>query len=172
MDTYLIYATVVGSVFAFFLIRHAHKLIMAFLWSRQVFVFLYRHLYPVLVKRNRVLPAITRLHVLLQAFYWAGTIVCNTVGISGLADGSSRAGALALVILVPLLFSDRLSFAADILSLSHRTYLQIHKAMGVMAVLQLTAHIVLESISGNFVLSRAKDTYGLVVSSQTPSSRA
>lgn len=165
MNIYLIFAVVVGSFFGLFVIRHAHQLMIKFLWSRHVFVFLYRHLYPVLIKRNRVLPAFTRLHILLQAIYWAGSIVCNTVGISGVAEGSTRAGMLALVNLVPLLFSDRLSFAADILSISNRTYLQIHKAMGVMAVLQLTAHIVLDSISGNLVLSRAKDTYGLVVSS-------
>lgn len=163
MDVSLVYAVVVGGVFALFLARHAHRLILALLWSWKIPKFLYRYLYPVLTRRNRVLPPLTRINVLLQAIYWAGTGVCNTVGISGLAEGSSRAGALALVNLVALVFSDRLAFAADILSLSHRTYLQIHKAMGVMAVVQLTAHIVLETISGSFVPSKTKDAYGLVV---------
>jgi hypothetical protein len=166
MDASLVYAVVVGGVFALFLLRHAHRLILALVCSRKVLAFLCRHVYPTLIRRNRVLPPITRLNFLLQAIYWAGTAVCNTIGISGLAEGSNRAGAIALVNLVPLLFSDRLSFAAGLLSLSHRTYLQIHKAVGIMAVLQFTAHIVLETIGGSVVLSNTRDIYGIVVSAQ------
>jgi hypothetical protein len=168
MDASLIYAIIVGGAFVLFLLRHVHKLLLALLWSRKLLRFFRRHIFPALIKRNRALPTITRLNVLLQTIYWAGTIVCNFVGISGISEGSSRAGMLALVSLVPLLFSDRLSFAADILSLSHRTYLQIHKAIGIMAVLQLTAHIALEAIIDSFVLSRPRDFYGLIVSDIDP----
>jgi len=82
-----------------------------------------------------MLPLITRLNILLYIIYWAGTIIYNTIGILGLTKGSARAGVLALVNLVPLLFSGCPSFAVYLLSLSRRTYLQIHKAIGIITVL-------------------------------------
>lgn len=163
MDVPLVYAIVVAGIFALFLLRHVHKLLVALIWSRRVCIFLHRHLYPALIRRNWALPQISRINVLLQLIYWAGTVVSNTIGVSGLAEGSSRAGVLAVVNLIPLLFSDRLSFAADLFSLSRRTYVQIHKAMGVMAVLQLTTHMVLEALGGRFVINKPKSIYGLLV---------
>lgn len=60
-----------------------------------------------------------------------------------MAQAGNRAGSLAALHLVPLLFTNRPSFAADLLGISLQTYLRLHSSIGVMALLQALVHTVI-----------------------------
>ena len=68
-------------------------------------------------KRHGFIGSLSRWRLLLTTVYWSETAVCNVVGVRTLAQAGTRASILSTIYLIPLLFSNRLSFAADILGL-------------------------------------------------------
>jgi hypothetical protein len=161
MDPSIIYAIIVSGLLFLFCLRGISNLAAAVLSSRQVITFLCTYLY------RRFFHRLSYLSAMIQFSFWAITIAFNFIGVSSLSEGGSRAGSLAIFSFIPLFMADRLGFTADIMDLPLRTVLQMHKSVGVMAILQTAAHITLKCLSGDFKLKDSKtkgNFYGLMVS--------
>jgi predicted ferric reductase len=149
-----------------------YELCTSFMKSAAVKKWLFAHLYPHLVKRGSMNPPVSWANIITQFLYWAGTAVFNTVGINNLQDGSNRAMSLTAFNFIPLLLSDRLAFAADLLDLSSRTVTQIHNSVGIMTVVQVTLHFILQTLSVGLHLSQTKELYSFLVSQNLPAAYA
>ena len=143
MDPVQIYGMTAGGIFLIFLLYCASSSICRWVQNRTLFLVFKYLVYPFLVKRNFLLSPITRWHALLIVIYLSGTAVCNVVGVTTLAQAGNRAGSLAAVHLIPLLFANRAGFAADLLGLSLQTYLRLHSSFGFMALFQSLTHIII-----------------------------
>lgn len=163
MDPFTIYALVIGGVFAALFILNTIRLSPILLRSRfakQIF----RHIvWPVLIPRTRLTPPITRGDAIVQSFYWGGTIVANVFRVQNLPQAASRAGSLTILHLVPLMAGSRLSFAADMIGLSLRTYQYLHNTLGVMLTAQLLSHIALLLKCGRVRILESRDRFGVIV---------
>jgi hypothetical protein len=159
----LVYAVIILVVMGFFLLRHALQLLQTLWGSDIVRSFMHVHIFPILVERTHFSPPISRLNILLQTLYYAVTLSFNLVGIHNSEEGSARAVDLAAAHLIPLLFGDRLSFAADLLGVSTRNYQQIHKSLGAMTVLQVFVHVMLELSNGSLKLHVTQGRLTLLV---------
>ena len=109
-----------------------------------------------------------RWRALLTLLYWLGTGACNIIGVRSLPEASNRAGTISIIHLIPLLFSDRLSFAADLLGLPLHSYLNLHGAMGFMTFVQGAIHILLFLLRNPLRTGNTVQFYGLLVRSFTP----
>ena len=172
MDTHTstIYVSIVGGLLSLFLLRHLSHIISALLRSRVVRLFLTKHLYSYLIRRSRFVSPITRLNTLLQSLYWAGSIACNTIGISNFADAAARAGSLSVFNSVPLFLGDRHSFTALVTGIPYPIFREIHKSLGLIVVAQTIAHVVLECRIRTFDIHDTKDRFGLIMGSSRASS--
>ena len=97
-------------------------------------------------RRRRLTPPVTRRALLIHAAYWAGTALCNAIGIKNLREASNRARDLMTLNTVPLILGDRLDLIADILAISQRTYKIIHESLGVMVFVQTCLHVTFKFI--------------------------
>ena len=135
------YAIAAGGVFAGILILR-FLLYVAQVVTTFASVFILRHVqYPYFLRRHRLLGPWTRSSVALQIFYWATTMFCTFFRVSDLADAGTRAGMLSLINTIPLYAGLHLSFVADLLGLSVRTYIRFHGAVGIMAGALALVHV-------------------------------
>jgi hypothetical protein len=162
LSSSLIYALTVLAILLLFVIRFLYESCASWLTSADVKNWLFAHLYPQLIKRGSLNPPVSWANIITQVVYWAGTAVFNTVGVTSLEDGSNRAISLTAFNFIPLLISNRIAFAADLLDLSSRTVSQIHKSMGFMTVIQAALHLILESFNEGFDLHQSKELYSFI----------
>ena len=163
MDPVQIYGLAAGGIFVTCLLYCASSYVYRWIQDRTLFLIFKYLIYPFLIKRSFLFSPLSRWHALLTVIYWSGTAVCNIVGVSTIAEAGNRAGSLAALHLIPLLFASRAGFAAELLGLSLQTYMRLHKSFGFMALLQSLIHIII------FLSSHALQTgdhlqfYGLLV---------
>jgi hypothetical protein len=98
-------------------------------------------LYPNPLPYIRIFRSITRLELIIQLIYWCGNSACNIIGVHSSKDARIRAGVLALINLLPLL-AIPLELPAQVLGLSRRCYIRIHRAIAIMTLAQSIAHII------------------------------
>ena len=140
------YAIAAGGVFAVILILR-FLLYVGQVVTTFASVFILRHVqYPYFLQRRRILGPWTRSSVALQVAYWATTIFCTFFQVSDLADAGKRAGTLSLINTIPLYAGLHLSFVADLLGVSVRTYIRFHGSVGVMAGALALLHVSLAVI--------------------------
>ena len=113
---------------------------------------LYRTLWPPISRwlvRHVVLPRLfhgrhifnpTRVELLCHLLHWVAVIVYNTCGVTDLSQAASRAAQIAVVHIVPLSISYRLSFVSRALGLSLNTVLKVHQSLAVVTTLQSALH--------------------------------
>jgi hypothetical protein len=166
MDFLLIYLIIICSIVALpLLLRISTALKKTF--QRHVFIALLKHfIYPLLYRRTRVLPPVTRFQFFVYICYATTTLLFNLWGVTTAVEASSRAGVISVANLIPLLFSGRRSLAADILGLNVQTVASAHTAMGLLVSIQATVHAVLATKLSNFRWENMLDFYGFLVSSK------
>lgn len=103
-----------------------------------------------------------------QLLYWGGTLVVNVFRVRSLPEAASRAGSIALLHLIPLMAGNRLSFVADMIGLSLRTFQYLHNTMGLMVSAQLICHVVLLFRIKGVKPLEMKDRYGIIVRNADP----
>ncbi|KAL4985850.1 hypothetical protein BDW68DRAFT_189307 [Aspergillus falconensis] len=126
---------------------------------RNVFSIIIRHLvYPHFLRRPRI-------WLLLQSTYWAGTIVCNFIKAHGAAEIAARAGNLAIINFIPLIFAGRLNLIADLLGIRIRSYTSIHGTFGIMTCMQTALHVILRIRENGWSPDDPIQFYGLLATS-------
>ena len=163
MDPVIIYGIIAGAISAILAIYRASSHISRWLQQRTLFYVFKYLIYPTFIRRRRFLGPFTRWRILCTLVHWIATAVCNVVGVRDLPQASSRAGSLATLHLVPLLFGNRLSFTADLLGLSLQTCVVLHKSIGIMAVIQASVHTILFFMRSTLTLQSSRHFWGLLV---------
>ena len=125
-----------------------------------------RHLVlPFLLRRRSLWGPMTRLQAFLYVLHFAGTIVCNIVGVPGLAGARSRAGLLAILHLLPLTVIPQLSLGSAFFHISLQTYHRLHTSFGIMAIFQSVLHVILAMQATPFDFGVGTQRQGFIVSS-------
>jgi hypothetical protein len=125
---------------------------------RKVIFYLLRHVVFPQVFRTR-----SRLWVLLQCIYWAGTLTCNFLVTHGLRSIAARSGNLAVINFVPLVLAGRLSLAADLLGLPIQSYIRMHGTFGTMVCVQTVMHVATSMRNRDWAPQSPVQFYGLLV---------
>jgi hypothetical protein len=141
MDPSQIYGIAIGSLFFLMLLYRSTVRILNSIYSRTLFFLLKHFIYPYLFRRHIFFGPVSRVHFILQVIYWCATAACNVIGVKTFTQASARAGTLSVINLVPLLFSGRLSHAADLFGISLRGFYGLHRSIGLMALTQGLIHI-------------------------------
>ncbi|OJD20605.1 hypothetical protein ACJ73_08062 [Blastomyces percursus] len=115
-----------------------------------------------LFRRRWFCGPITRSRAVLHALHLTSTFACNVVGVNTLREAGSRARSLALLHVTPLFFGQQFSLAADLLGVSLKAYGLLHKAFGIMAVLQSVLHVIISTWDKVFDLGDRALRYGFV----------
>lgn len=159
----IIYAIVGGSIFVILVARAIVVRSARLIRSSSVQTWLARHLQASVFQRLGWTTSLTRLDVLSQLLYWAGTAIYDLAGTSSTLDVSQRAGSATTFSLVSLMLGDRLDMIGSLLTLSRRTYRTIHATLGVTTVVQMALHVILRAISHQFGIESQNDRYALAV---------
>ncbi|EAA64355.1 hypothetical protein AN9023.2 [Aspergillus nidulans FGSC A4] len=140
MDILVIYAITAGSVLVSLVAFRLLRLLSQ--WKSPILVLLSRHIiYPHVVARHRFLGPWSRLSVLTHlAYATVNSILVFFLNFS-LENVSRRAGDLSLINMIFLLTSSHLSYSADLLGIPLRTYRQMHRASGWMAMALVVLHV-------------------------------
>jgi len=99
--------------------------------------------YSFIIHRHQFLGSWTRGYIISQLIYWGFIMSCTSIEARTLTQTSSRAGILAIIHLIPLLFEAHLSFAADLMSLSLHIYWQLHDSMRIMILILAIFHVII-----------------------------
>ena len=159
-----IYSFIVGGILALLFLYQASANIVSWVQRRTIFYIFKYLIYPVFFKRHLLLGPTSRWQTILMVLYWAGTAVCNVIGVKSLSEAGLRAGSISVFHLIPLLLSDRLPLAADFLGLSPQSFQRAHTSVGFMATTQGIIHVVVFLSHKSFQLQQSSHFYGLLVS--------
>jgi hypothetical protein len=103
--------------------------------------FLLRHLvYPNTVGWSARLGGLTRLELLLVSIYVVTNALCMGLGVKSIAEATRRSGVLSVINLLPLFAGSWLGLVADLLGVSLRTQLLVHRCIGALATVQGILH--------------------------------
>lgn len=135
MDPILIYGIAAGGVFTTCLLYCASSYISRWIQDRTLFYIFKYLVYPIIIRRTRLSSPIPRWHAILITVYWLGTAVCNLARVDTIMQAGNRAGALAVLHLIPLLYINRATMAADLLGISLQTFMRLHTSFSLIALL-------------------------------------
>lgn len=161
-----IYTIIIGGFFILVLARRLFCILARCIESPRLHMWLYQHLESHIIRRTNLTPPVSRRDLLLQCLYWVGTGCYNFIGASTTQEVSDRAIVATAFNTMPLLLGDRLDLAAQILTFSRRTYQNIHSTVGLMTVVQMVLHIILQQMTRRLDFGTSKDCYRLIVSSR------
>lgn len=141
METLEIYALTAGGLVVILLAYRFISFLSHQRYNGVVSLFFKHVLYPYVCRRFRYFGPVSRMQLIIQTVYWSATLVCNIFKVKYLSEAGLRAGTLSVINLVPLLLANPLGFAADILGLSLRHFLQLYGTIAIMTFLQGAFHL-------------------------------
>ena len=168
MDVTQFYTIAAGGCIALWLI--VHTLIRLSWLFRPCDALLRKYfLYPLLLRRHRLLGPWTRAQVAFELIYFAANAFCTCFMISTASDVATRAGHLSLINMVPAYFGFHLSFVCTLLGVSLPTYRLFHASTGTMSIILGVIHVVI-SAAGKPGLSTkgSQQVFQMIVSCCAP----
>lgn len=163
MDPTQIYGITAGGMFLGLLSYRIFSIMSCWIQDRTLFLMLKYLVYPFIFRRRTFLQPFNRWRLLLLTLYWSATMTCNLIGIKSLAEAGTRAGVLSTLHIIPLTFSNRLSFVADLLGLSLHTFHALHGSIGFMAIVQALIHVLIFVLHNALRLRDPLHFYGFLV---------
>lgn len=122
-------------------------------------------IYRYLIGRHRFLGPWTFADVIIQLVYIGVNSFCLGFRFPSIATAGIRAGNLSLINLIPLFLGPHLSFLADLLGVSLRTFRHIHCSVGLISLgLVLFHSLVIFTSRTAFALRGTQNIYAVVVS--------
>jgi hypothetical protein len=122
--------------------------------------------YPYIVRRHRLWGPWTLGDLVIQLVYIGSNSFCLGFR-ANIVKAGLRAGTLSVVNFIPLFLGPHLSFLADILGVSLRTFRHIHRSAALMSSGLVLFHVLTAIISRTaFALHGAKNLSATVVSTE------
>jgi len=163
MDPTQVYGITAGGILLALLSYRISSIMSHWIQDRTFFLMLKYLVYPFLFRRRTFLQPFSRWRFLLLTLYWSATTACNLIGVRSLTEAGTRAGVLSTLHMIPLMFSSRLSFVADLLGLSLHTFHALHGSIGFMAVVQALIHVLIFVLQNALRLREPLHFYGFLV---------
>jgi hypothetical protein len=140
MDVTVWYGAILAAGFALWVV---YRLTRWLLGSAAMLLtyFLLRHLvYPNTLGSSARIGGLTRLELLLVGICLVTNALCMGLGVKSTTEAATRSGVLSVINLIPLFAGSRLGLVADLLGVSLRTQLLMHRFIGVLATVQGILH--------------------------------
>jgi hypothetical protein len=99
-----------------------------------------RLVYPIILGGDAQIGSLTRLELLLLGLYVATNALCMGLGVKSTTEAATRSGVLSVINLLPLFAGSQLSLVADLLGISLRSQLLLHRCVGMLATGQAILH--------------------------------
>jgi hypothetical protein len=164
MNVLLIYMYVAAGCGAVLLLRRYVIGSLRYILNPRIISLFARHiLHPYLLQRRHLWGPIGRFRSFLHLLHLGGTLACNVLGVHSLGEARSRAASLAMLHLIPALFSPHLGFAADLMGLPLHTYYHLHGTLGLMAFLQGIIHVITAVQTMPLNLNDRPTQFGIIV---------
>ena len=129
MDITKVYAITIGGSVGLLLLINGLLFIAGL--ARYLSPLISKHLiYRYVLDRHRFVGPWSRAHIFVQLIYIAGNICCFRFQDTTISQVELRAGALAIINLILLFAVPHLGTLADLLSVTIRTFRQIHRSTG------------------------------------------
>lgn len=170
METVAVYVYMIALagifLLVFFIAHLFHRLVAITTWiGTQVTRFFSYHF---VIDRHTLIGPWTASSLFIHMLYIASNAACLCYKLENLSGAASRAGTLSLANLAPVFLGVHLSFLADILGVSLRTYQRIHRSCGLMASSLLFSHGLLAmSQKASFSLKDWPSRYAAMVCMHT-----
>jgi Ferric reductase like transmembrane component len=124
-----------------------------------------RHVaYLRLWSRLILLGGMSPFELLLLIIYLCSNGFCMAYRATSRDDISSRAAILSTINMIPLLVGSRLSMVARFLGLANRTYLLLHRWVGLLSAVQGVVHTILAVSNRATFQWNSSSLYGFIVS--------
>ncbi|PYI33125.1 hypothetical protein BP00DRAFT_367459 [Aspergillus indologenus CBS 114.80] len=163
MNVLMIYTYFLPGAIGLLFLHHFILFILKFLLNPALFYLFTRYIVlPYIVRRSLFWSPISRGAAFIHILHWSGTLICNILGVNSAGAARSRAGSLALLHLVPALWTPQLSFGAHFFNLSLSAYNRFHRAFGWMALIQCGVHIIFAVRTYSFDLAEASHRNGFI----------
>ncbi|KAH3511103.1 hypothetical protein KXV55_002475 [Aspergillus fumigatus] len=94
--------------------------------------------------------------------YFAGTAVCNTVGVHSISEAGVRAAQISMITLLLLCWTLDHEIGAFILGIELATYQFIHRIAAFVAVVEAAIHVIIAAQQTRFSASDSSQFYGLL----------
>ncbi|KAK9604800.1 hypothetical protein V6Z93_002751 [Aspergillus fumigatus] len=94
--------------------------------------------------------------------YFAGTAVCNSVGVHSISEAGVRAAQISMITLLLLCWTGDHEIGAFILGIELATYHFIHRIAAFVAVIEAAIHVVIAAQQTHFSASDSSQFYGLL----------
>lgn len=169
MTILFIYTYIAAGILFLLLLQRYILRVSRFLFNPRLFVLFSKHLIlPYLFRRHSFWGPISRLRAGLHLLHLIGTFACNIIGVHDISTARSRAGSLAVLHLIPLLFVPNLSLAAKIFGFHLSVYHHIHRALGWMSILQGAIHVIFALYKTALDLDNRAQRHGFMVGIVSP----
>ena len=146
MDVTQFYAIAAGGCIALLFI--VHTLIRLSWLFKPCDALLRKHfLYPLLLRRHRLLGPWTRAQVAFELIYFAANVFCACFKVSAASDVATRAGHLSLINMVPAYFGFYLSFVCTLLGVSLPIYRLFYTSTGTISIILGVLYTVINAAS-------------------------
>ena len=164
MTVLFIYTCSAAGILFLLLLQRYIIHVFKFLFNPRLFVLFSRHLVlPYIIRRRLFWGPISWLRAGLHVLHLGGTLTCNIIGVHNISTARSRAGSLAVLHLIPLLFVPNLSLAAKIFGFPLSVYHHFHRALGWMSILQVAIHVTLAAYKTALNLDDRAQRHGFMV---------
>ena len=164
METVWIYTICVGGIFAalfLFTFRSCFLQLVKYvaLWLSKILT------YPQILHRHSLFGPWTPAGLIIHIVYISANLYCLEFWKLTASKVGLRAANLALINIMPLFLGAHLSFLADRLGVSLKTFRMVHRSAGMMSFAFVLLHIlvVVARGVGAFSLNVPENLYGLVV---------
>jgi hypothetical protein len=165
MDALIIYAITAGALLlALVFIRVLRSLSQ---WKSPIRVFISRHfIYPYVISRHTLWGPWNPVGIFVHLIYATVNSILVFFRRTSLENVGRRAGALSLINMIFLLGAGHLSYAADLLGVSLRGYLRIHRATGWMTTVLVMLYVAALGfdLKRSTVSSDKRDLFTVIVS--------
>ncbi len=163
MDVTQLYAIVAGGLFALLTVLNFCFRLWKITQKCSAVVLRYI-VYPLFLRRHRLMGPWSRSGFLLRFAYIAANIFCSGFRIVSVPEASNRTGTLSLINMLPLFLGPHLSFLAVMMGLSLHNFQAVHGSSAFVSVLLSAAHTGLGlSGSGAYSFHEPSHLYGLIV---------
>lgn len=157
------YAIVIYSILGlFFFIHYLPCLLLSFFSYLNLKV---QYLTSRLICWHRFLSPWVHTNIIVHLIYITTNLFCLSYQASSITEAGTRAASLSLINLFPLFAGLHLSFLADLLGVSLKTFQQVHCSSGLVSASLVTFHtIVVFTSKTAFDLNNSQNLSAIIVS--------
>ena len=120
-------------------------------------------IYLYLFRRYNFFQFFSCWRLLLFILYWFATITCNLIDIRSLTETRIRTNIFSIFYIILLIFSNRLSFVADLLDLSLYTFYALYNSINFIAIVQILIYMLIFVLYNTLQLRDSLHFYSFLI---------